>query len=192
MAVNPETIGTPISARPKNDPRKIDGVAGDEKLHSLLDSAKSLYDITLDEAGGKPAIKAKEPTVGTQQFDKAKNAVDFVKKFDPKNAAGSIPFALNLATMVQKGLNPQDFVKDLLGSKITGLLGQLTQVTNLLQQAQNLLPAQVQQLMQMEQQLTGVLNSELSSAVGKIQQVTDTATQITNLANNVKNTIEQP
>lgn len=192
MSVAPETIGTPISARPTKDPRKIDGVAGNEKLQSLVDSAKSLYDISLDEAGGKPALKAKEPTVGTQEFDKGKNAVDFIKKFDPQNMSGAIPFALNLTTMVQKGLNPQAFVKDLLGSKITGLMGQLSQVTNLLQQAQNLLPAQLQQLTQLEQQITSKLNEELSGAVGKLTQVTNAATQITDIANNVKNITEQP
>lgn len=191
MSIAPETIGTPLSSRPAKDARKIDGVAGNEKLHSLVDSAKSLYDISLDEAGGKPALKAKEPTVGTQEFDKAKSAVDFVKKFDPKNMSGAIPFALNLTTMVQKGLDPQAFVKDLLGSKITGLMGQLSQVTNLLQQAQNLLPAQVQQLAQLEQQITSTINEELSGAVGKLSQVTSTASQITNIANNVKSITEQ-
>ena len=183
----------PISGRPVGDPRKIDGKKGDENNHgAILNGGQPIHDQAKDKAGGSAAKKADTPTMGSQMFDMSKNPVDFIKKFDPKNLAGSIPFALNLSKIVQQGLNPQAFVKDLLGSKITGMLGQLSQVTNLLQQAQNMLPAQIQQLTQLEQQLTSKLNEELGSLSEKITQVTDVATKINQITTDVKSITEQP
>lgn len=190
----------PVSARPANDARKSDGKKGDENNHgAILNGGQSLYELAKDKAGGTPAKKADTPSVGSQKFDNSKNPVDFIKQFDPKNLAGSIPFALNLATIVQQGLNPQAFVQDLLGSKITGLLGQLSQVTNLLQQAQNLLPAQLQQLTQLEQQLTNTLNNEIGALANKVSAATNTANKLVNvttqaqqISTSIKNTTEQP
>jgi hypothetical protein len=183
----------PISGRPVGDPRKIDGKKGDENNHgAILNGGQPIHDQAKDKAGKVAAKKADVPTMGSQMFDMSKNPVDFIKKFDPKNLAGSIPFALNLSKIVQAGLDPQAFIKDLLGSKITEMMGQLSQVTNLLQQAQNLLPAQVQQLMQLEQQLVGKLNEEIGALTEKVTQVTDVAKQINDISNNVKSVTEQP
>lgn len=182
MAVNPETIGTPISSRPEGDPRPLDGVRGGEKIHSLIDSAKSLYDISLDEAGGKPAKKAKEPTIGTQEFDKAKSALEFTKKFDPQNAAGTIPQALDMLQQLQSqmGAAPQ-MISQMLGSKISELLKQipvlqqlgnldvLNQVQGMISQEMAKLP--VPQVPQIPQAVTDVQTTiqkinELPSKIG--------------------------
>lgn len=144
MSIDPKTIGIPVSARPVGDPRKLDGVKGAETLHGLVDSAKSLYDISLTEAGGKPAKKADAPTVGSQVFDQAKSAMDFAKKFDPQNIAGTVPHALDMMKQLQGAMGAGQIMNGILGSKLGGLmkmLPMLQQLGNidLLNQAQSMI-----------------------------------------------------
>lgn len=152
MSIDPRSIGMPISARPEGDPRKLDGIKGGELLHGALDDAKSLYDVAMQEAGGKALKKADTPTIGSQEFDKAKSAVDYVKKFDPSNLAGSVPHSLDMMKQLQSkmGGGPQ-FLSNMLGSKLTGMLSLLPALEklgnlDLLQQAQSMISQELANL----------------------------------------------
>lgn len=179
----PETIGTPISSRPDGDPRPLDGVKGGEKLHSFIDSAKSLYDMSLNEAGGKAAKKAKEPTIGTKEFDKAKSALEFTKKFDPKNLAGSVPQSLDMLKQLQSkmGSGAPQMISKMLGPKISGLLKQipaLQQLGNLdmLNQVQGMLTQELAKLpippVQQAVQSVETVNKQLT-AIKELPSKTD-------------------
>lgn len=152
MNIDPRSIGIPMSARPLGDPRKLDGVKGSEFLHGALDGAKSLYDISMQEAGGKALLKAAAPTIGTQAFNDAMSAVDFVKGFDPSNLAGSVPFALDMMKQLQIRMpSGAQFISGMLGDKLSGLLSlmpMLNQLGNLdlMQQAQNLISQELANL----------------------------------------------
>jgi hypothetical protein len=144
MPIDPKSIGLPLSARPTGDPRKLDGVAGAETLHGLFDDAKSLYDVSMQEAGGKPLLKAEMPTVGSQVFDGAKSAMDYVKKFDPQNIAGTVPHSLGMMNQLQVSMGAGQIMNGILGPKLGSLmklLPVLQQLGNmdLLSQAQSLI-----------------------------------------------------
>lgn len=178
MAINPRTIGIPISARPEGDPRKLDGVKGGELLHGSFDEAKSMYDIAMQEAGGKPLKKADAPTIGSQAFDNAKSAVDCVKKFDPQNLAGSVPFALDMMKQLQTRMpNGPQLISDMLGPKLAGvlsLLPLLEQLGNidLLQQAQSMITQELANLpLPQVPQLPNVNVSALTSELQTIREI---------------------
>lgn len=144
MSVDPNSIGIPLAARPEGDPRKIDGVKGGDNFHGMMPKGKSIYDIAVKEAGGKPAKKSSEPTVGTQVFDNAKSAMDFVKKFDPQNMAGTVPHALDMMKQLQGSMGVGQIMTGIVGMKLGGLMKMLPilqQLGNidLLSQAQGLI-----------------------------------------------------
>lgn len=187
--VDPDSIGIPKSARPKGDPRKLDGVAGEENVHLLNKKDKKIYKIAKDESGGKAAKKADKPTVGSKEYDGSKVPTDFIKKFDPKNAAGSVPFALDMVKKIKDGLNPQDFVKDLLGGKMTEMLGKLNEVMQKMQQGGG--EQQMQQLTQLKDTLTNQITGDLSSAPPKPPTQDSTANTAT-LIDETKKILEKP
>lgn len=182
MTIDPRSIGIPISARPEGDPRKIDGVKGGELLHGVLEGSKSLYDIAMKEAGGKPLMKFDAPTIGTQAFNQAKSAVDFVKQFDPSNLAGSVPHSLDMMKQLQSkmGIGPQ-FISGMLGDKLAGLLNlmpMLNQLGNLdlLQQAQNLISQELANLPLPE--IPQIPNVNIDSVTSELQKVKEIPSNI--------------
>jgi len=180
--IDPRTIGMPISARPEGDPRKLDGVKGGELLHGILDGPKSLYDIAMQEAGGKPLLKFDAPTIGTQVFDQAKSAVDFVKNFDPSNLAGTVPHALDMMKQLQIRMpNGPQFMSSMLGDKLSGLLSlmpMLNQLGNLdlLQQAQNLISQELANLPL--PQIPQIPNVSIESVTGELQKIKEIPSKI--------------
>lgn len=193
MAIDPDSLGIPISARPEGDPRKLDGVAGGESLHPLNKKDKKIYKIAKEDSGGKSAKKADKPTVGSKEYDGSKVPTDFIKKFDPKNAAGSIPFALDMVKKIKDGLNPQDFVKDLLGGKMTEMLGKLNEATQMIQKVQQMGGAmpQMQQLTQLKDKLTSQITDELSSALPK-PPTQDSIANAANIVDETNKILEKP
>ena len=146
MAVDPDFDPLyPLSARPKKDPRKVDGINGDETSHSLIDNGESAYDISRNKVSSKKLKNETDPTIGSQQYDGGKSATDFTKGFDPNNKSGSIPFALNLIKQIQQNSGPEKILSDIVGGNISSLIGQflgalkkndnplMGQLTNLIQ-----------------------------------------------------------
>lgn len=92
------------------------------------------------KARNKPLKKGDAKTVGSKEFDKATDAVKAIKKFDPKNTSGSIPFALNLVNQIKNNSGPGKMLTDIVGSQLDGLMGQFTSLlqSGLLDQAMQL------------------------------------------------------
>lgn len=80
------------------------------------------------KARNKPLKKGDAKTVGSQEFDKGMDPVKFIKKFDPKNSSGSIPFALNLVNQIKNNSGPDKMLTDIVGSQLGGMIGQFTQL----------------------------------------------------------------
>lgn len=127
MAISPDDIMYPISARPEGDPRKVDGKSGSEKSHTLLDNKESVYTRARDKVSSKALKNHDKPTIGSQESDGKQSATDFIKGFDPKNLSGAIPFALNLVKDIQKNSGAEKLLSNISNPQISQLIGQFTQ-----------------------------------------------------------------
>lgn len=112
----------PLSARPANDPRTVDGKKGSETSHSLLNNNESIFDIAHNKVSNKQLKNADAPTIGSQQFDNGKSATDFTKGFDPKNLSGAIPFALSLIKDIQTKSGAGKLLGDIVTPEISSLI----------------------------------------------------------------------
>jgi hypothetical protein len=124
-------------------------------------------------------------TIGSQVFNGAKSATQFIKKFDPQNSSGTIPFALNLIQQIQSGSGPNKILGDIVGQNLSGIIGQFT---NLLQQnlpvQAGLLTSLIQQGLQLKQRieqlkLDPVPDLQLISSIE--QQISELDQQIANI-----------
>jgi hypothetical protein len=79
----------------------------------------------------KKAIKgAKIPnvkTIGSVVYDGGFDPTEFIKKIDPKNLAGSVPFALELVEKLKNLGGPEQLLQELMGSNLFGLIQQIQQ-----------------------------------------------------------------
>lgn len=73
-----------------------------------------LHKYAHDIATGLKAKFKEMPNIGAMKFDGGKNAIEFIKKIDPKNLAGAIPQALELMRNMQR--NGVPFLVDLVGA----------------------------------------------------------------------------
>lgn len=92
------------------------------------------------KARNKPLKKGDAKTMGSKEFDKATDAIKFIKKFDPKNSSGSIPFGLNLVNQIKNNSGPGKMLGDIVGSQMGSMMGQFTSLLQggLLDQAMKL------------------------------------------------------
>lgn len=119
-------IGYPLSSRPKEDPRKVDKKTGDETSHGALDKVESIFDIAKTQVSKKILKGADFPTIGSQEFDKAASAINFIKGFDPKNIAGAIPHALGIIEKMKSMSGKNMIPDDIFGKGFNDLLKQFT------------------------------------------------------------------
>ncbi len=124
MAINLNELQYPLSARPRSDPRRVDGKKGDETSHALIDNNESIFDIAKSKVSSKSLKHHDSPTIGSQQYDGGKSATDFTKGFDPKNISGSIPFALNLVKDIQNNSGAGKLLNDIVGGNIGDMIQQ--------------------------------------------------------------------
>jgi len=83
-------------------------------------------DVAETKARNKSIKKGDAKTIGSKEFDKSADVVKYIKKFDPKNTSGSIPFALNLVNQIKNNSGPAKMLSDIVGGQLSGLLGQFT------------------------------------------------------------------
>lgn len=78
------------------------------------------------KARNKPLKKGDAKTVGSKEFDKGADPVKFIKKFDPKNTSGAIPFGLNLVNQIKNNSGPGKMLGDIVGSQMGSMMSQFT------------------------------------------------------------------
>jgi len=185
MAVDPKTLGIPASARPKNDPRLSDGLAGLETAHGALQGGiDSIYKLSYELTGGEVLKGVDLPSIGSQLFDGGTSAVKFIKQFDPSNKSGSVGFALGLVDKINSELDEGKLLKDLMGPQVACLINSFVDISNIiptlslnfpdiasmlknkLQEIQNAMTAAIDGLLQ-------PLRNLITSLADALQQVND-------------------
>jgi len=131
--INPNSMGIPASARPKDDPRLIDGLAGLEAAHGALQKGiDSLYKIPYELSSGQILKNFDLPSIGAQIFDGNTDAAKFIKQFDPNNKSGAVGFALGIVDKINSALDEEKLFKDIFGPKITCLVTSFADISNLI------------------------------------------------------------
>lgn len=167
MAVDKKSLGIPASARPKNDPRLIDGLAGLEAAHGALqEGIDSIYKLPYELTSGMALKNFDLPTIGSQMFDGNDSAVKFIKQFDPSNQSGAVSFGLNIANKIKSELDGGKLFSDLMGPKIAALVGLSNEIKNLIPSLSLHFP-----------DLAGVLNSKLQEIQNQMTSSLDELTK---------------
>ena len=171
--------GLPV---PTTDPK-----AGTDQYYQKAGEGHA--DVAKNKTNNRSMKKADAKTIGSKVFDGAQDAVAFIKKFDPQNTAGTIPFALDLIKQIQTGSGVNKILSDIVGGNLNGIIQKFT---SLIKQG---LPAQAMQLANLAQsalQLKQQIESLSANPIPDIQQLSnlqqqlsDIEQQMTNLNNTV-------
>lgn len=130
-STGPDESTYPTSAKPKNDPRKIDGVAGNESSLPISDKVNSLFETSKNGVSSKGLKGAEALTIGTQKFNNLLNSSDFIKKFDRDNTSGTISYALNIIDKVKRFSGINIYPEEIFGIAASKILTQLSDLTKL-------------------------------------------------------------
>jgi hypothetical protein len=126
-------LGIPASARPKDDPRLIDGLAGLETAHGALQKGiDSIYKLSYELSAGEVLKNFDLPTIGSQFFDGNSNAAKFIKQFDPNNQSGAVGFGLGIVDKINAALDEEKLFKDVFGPQITCLVTSFVDISNVI------------------------------------------------------------
>jgi hypothetical protein len=137
MAIDPQSIGIPMSARPLNDPRLIDGLAGLEAAHgALTNGIDSIYKLSYELSGSQILKNFDLPTIGSQIFDGNSSASNFIRQFDPNNSSGAVGFGLKIVDQINSQISGDKLFKDLFGPQITCLVNSFTDISNVIPKIQ--------------------------------------------------------
>jgi hypothetical protein len=142
------------------------------------DDTQGHADVAKDKTNNRAMKKPDAKTIGSKVFDNAISATEFVKKFDPRNSSGTIPFALNLIKQIQQGSGPNKILSDIVGSQLNGVI---SQVTNLIKQN---LPAQAFALMDLANQALEIkdrLDQLISNPSVDLQLLSEVQSQYDNI-----------
>ncbi len=149
------------------------------------DETQGHADAAKNKTNNRSMKVADAKTIGSKVFDGAKSATDFIKKFDPQNTSGTIPFALDLMKQIQNGSGPNKILSDIVGQNLNGIISQFT---NLLKQnlpaEAGLLASLIQQGLQLKQRIDQlkaepVPDLQLISTIE--QQISELDQQIANI-----------
>ncbi len=177
MAVDTKTIGIPMSARPANDPRPIDGIAGLDNIHAALgDAVSSLYDISYKLSSDRILKNFDLPTIGSQIFDGNSSAAKFIRQFDPNNESGAVGFALNMVDRINDALDAEKLFKDIFGPQISCLIGLFADISDLVPQIQAFFPDIKGMLMDALQNIQRLINDALNNILDPIRNAIGTLT----------------
>jgi hypothetical protein len=170
MAVDPKTLGIPASARPKNDPRAIDGLAGLESAHGAIQGGiDSIYKLSYELSAGNVLKGFDLPTIGSQIFDGNNSASKFIKQFDPGNKGGAVGFGLSIVDKINSALDEEKLFKDLLGPKIACLAGSFFDINSIIPTLTVNFPDLEGMLNSKLQEIQNSITSELDNALKPIQ-----------------------
>lgn len=172
--------GLPI---PTTDPK-----AGTDQYYQKAGEGHA--DVAKSKTNNKGMLKADAKSIGSKVFDSGQDVVGFVKKFDPQNTSGTIPFALDLIKQIQTGSGVNKILTDVVGQGMGGLISKFTSLIKqgLPGEAQKLADL-IQQGMQLKQRVEQLTSSATSTPDPQIlatlqQQLNEIEQQITNLNSN--------
>lgn len=142
-------------------------------------------DVAKNKTNNKGMKKADAKTIGSKVFEAGQDVVGFIKKFDPQNTSGTIPFALDLVKKIQTGSGVNKILTDVVGQGMGGIIGQFTSLVkqNLPAEAQKL-AGLIQQGMQLKQTIDQLAANPLPDPQlisGLQQKLSEIDQQIKNL-----------
>jgi hypothetical protein len=108
--------GLPV---PVTDPK-----AGTDQYYQ---KEKGHADVAQNETNNRSMKKPEAKTIGSQVFEGGQDAINFIKKFDPQNTSGSIPFALDLVKQIQSNSGPNKMLSDIVGQGLSSIISKFTQ-----------------------------------------------------------------
>lgn len=165
-------LGIPASARPKGDPRLIDGLAGLETAHGALQKGiDSIYKLSYEMSAGEVLKNFDLPTIGSQLFDGNTNATKFIKQFDPNNSAGAVGFALNMVDKINSALDEGKLFKDIFGPQIACLAGSFVDISNIIPTLSLNFPDLAGMLRSKLQEIQNTISSALDGILAPIQNL---------------------
>ena len=187
MAIDPKTLGIPASARPKNDPRLSDGLAGLETAHGALQGGiDSIYKLSYELTGGNALKGFDLPTIGSQFFDGDSSAAKFIKQFDPSNKSGAVGFALGLVDKINSGLDENKLLKDLMGPQFACLVTSFVDISNIIPTLSFSFPDIAGML---KGKLQEIQNAMTSAIDGLLQPIRDLVTSLADALQKVNDLI---
>lgn len=144
-------------------------------------------DVAKNKTNNKGMKKADAKTIGSKVFEAGQDVVGFIKKFDPQNTAGSIPFALDLIKQIQSSSGVDKILGDIVGQNLGGIVQKFTGLIKqgLPQQAM-MLANLAQQGLQLKQTIENLSNKpvpDLQQISSLQQQLSEVEQQMTNLNN---------
>lgn len=142
-------------------------------------------DVAKNKTNNKAMKKPQSKSIGSKVFDAGQDVVAFVKKFDPQNTSGTIPFALDLIKQIQGNSGVNKILGDIVGQNMGGLISKFTSLIKqgLPAEAQKLagLIQQGMQLKQTIQQLSSGVTPDIQLLSGLQQQLNEIEQQISNI-----------
>jgi hypothetical protein len=171
-AIDPTTIGIPASARPQNDPRLVDGLAGLETAHGALQGAiDSIYDLSYNLTSNRVLGGFDLPSIGSQIFDGDSDAAKFIRQFDPNNSSGVVGFGLKIVDQINSALDEEKIFKDIFGPQMTCLVTSFVDISNILPQININFPDIGALLKQKLQEIQNAINSAIDGVLAPIREL---------------------
>lgn len=137
-------------------------------------------DVAKNKTNNKGMKKADAKSIGSKVFEQGQDVVGFIKKFDPQNTSGTIPFALDLVKQIQSSSGPAKMLSDIVGQNLSDVMGQFTNLLmqNLPDQAQNL-GNLIQSVLQLKRRIEELSANPTADPqiLGSLQQELATAEQ---------------
>lgn len=150
----------------------------DETPHETFHTAAKHADKAYKQSNPKkPAEHADKPTVGTQEYNNSSDPAKFIKKFDPNNLSGAIPFGLDIAKKMKDLSGENKILSDIVGSGLAKLMSSVTdlmKMKEILSDPASLLPAELAALSQSAQNLANTISSGFSEANNVVGGLTGT------------------
>lgn len=172
MTIDPNSIGIPASARPANDPRGFDGVAGLESIHGALQNGiDSIYKISYELSSDQILKNFDLPTIGSQIFDGNGSATNFISQFDPNNESGVVGFGLKIVDQINAALDEEKLFKDVFGPQITCLIGSFADISNLIPSIQLQFPDIAGMLRSKLQEIQNAISSAIDGILQPVQNL---------------------
>lgn len=178
MTIDTRTIGIPLSARPSNDPRKFDLIAGLESAHGALQNGiDSIYKLSYELTADKALEHAFKATIGSQKFDGGKDVVGFIRQFDPNNESGAVGFGLQLIDKIRDSIDAEKFLEDTIGTQAACLMGIFTDLNGLTAKLRGMIPDLKAMIAQKINEIVDKVYNAINTILAPIQNALMTAAE---------------
>lgn len=142
-------------------------------------------DVAKNKTNNRSMKKADSKSIGSKVFEQGQDVVGFIKKFDPQNTSGTIPFALDLIKKIQTNSGVNKILTDVVGQNMGGIIGKFTSLIKQNLPAEALqLASLIQQGLQLKQTIDQLASGALPDPqliAGLQQKLNEIDQQISNL-----------